>query len=491
MRAEIDRLRGEYALDERSARLVLDYVAAQLDGAGVISSDRTVLVERVDDPLGEPRLVVHSPFGGRVNGPWGLALAAALEERTQTEVEVLSNDEGILLRFPASDAAFPADLVATLGPAEARDRLLRGLPDSALFGAQFRQNAARALLLPGARPGRRSPFWLQRLRAKDLLQAVRRFEDFPLLVETYRDCLEDVMDLPHLEEVLAGIEQGEIQVVVRDSVVPSPVAQGLLMAFSGHYLYEWDTPKAERRPRELPVDTALLQDLLHDVDLSGLLRPQALLEVQERLQRTGSRSRARTADELQVVLQELGDLSPDEVRERAVTDPGPWLQQLADEGRALLYPIPAADPTGGDERPVERWIPAEYLPEYAVSFGAATGPATGGGPAAGLPQEAAADRDEARRLLLHRLLRHAGPLTREAIRARYAFPAEWLDAELERLVADRRLARGRFTPTENAPRPPSVGDDGRAARSTCTWASSNEPTGAPWASSAARSARSR
>ena len=223
-------LRDEHALDEASAHIVLDYVAGQLDRAGAISSDRTVLVETFEDALGDPRMVVHSPFGGRVNGPWGLVLAQALRERTGVEVEVQSSDDGILLRFPEADAEFPLDLVAGIGPAEARRRLLRELPESAVFGAQFRMNAARALLLPGLRAGKRTPFWLQRLRSRDLLQAVRGFDDFPLIAETYRDCLEDVMDLPHLEQVLDGIQTGTIEVVAFEALTPSPVAQSLLTA---------------------------------------------------------------------------------------------------------------------------------------------------------------------------------------------------------------------------------------------------------------------
>ena len=181
---ELAWLRDSYALDANSAWLALDYVAGQLDKVGAISSDRTIIVEAFDDPLGDPRMVIHSPFGGRVNGPWGLALAGALRERTGVDVEVQTNDDGILLRFPDADAEFPLDIVSGMGPAEARERILRELPDSAVFGARFRQNAARALLLPGLRGGKRTPFWLQRLRAKDLLQVVRQFEDFPVLAET-------------------------------------------------------------------------------------------------------------------------------------------------------------------------------------------------------------------------------------------------------------------------------------------------------------------
>ncbi len=308
---------GEYcALDGNSAWLVLDYVAAQLDKMGAISSDRTVIVEVFDDPLGDPRMVIHAPFGGQVNGPWGLALAGALRERTGVNVEVQTNDDGILLRFPDADAEFPLDIVSGMGPEEARERILRELPDSAVFGARFRQNAARSLLLPGLRGGKRTPFWLQRLRAKDLLQAVRGFDDFPIVAETYRDCLEDVMDLPHLEQVLDRIQEGEVQVLPVESLTPSPVAQSLLWDFVSIYMYEWDAPKAERQLQTLSVSRELLQDLLRDVDLGDLLRPEAVDDVRDRLQHTAPTAQARTAEELAVLIQEMGDLSSVEIAGR-------------------------------------------------------------------------------------------------------------------------------------------------------------------------------
>ncbi len=246
-------LAHDYALDPASVDTILDYVAAQVDKIGTVASDTTIILETFDDPLGDPRLVVHSSFGGKVNGAWALVLAARLRERIGVQVETQASDDGILLRFPDTDTEgladvdFPLDLLVGLGPDEARRRLLLELPHSAVFGAQFRQNAARALLLPGLHAGRRTPFWLQRLRARDLLQAVRGFPDFPILLETYRDCLEDVMDLPHLEQVLAALEQGEIQAVVAETLTPSPAAQSLMRDFISVYMYEGDAPKADRR----------------------------------------------------------------------------------------------------------------------------------------------------------------------------------------------------------------------------------------------------
>lgn len=422
-----------YALDSNSAWHVLFYVAGQLDKAGAISSDRTVLVEVFDDAMGDPRLVVHSPFGGRVNGPWGLALASMLRERSGINVEVQTNDDGILLRCPEAEAEFPLDLVSALGPAEARERILRELPDSAVFGAQFRQNAARALLLPGLRGGKRTPFWLQRLRAKDLLETVRRFDDFPIVAETYRDCLQDVLDLPHLEEVLSNIQTGDIQVILVESLTPSPVAQSLLWDFVSVYMYEWDTPRAERQLQTLTASRELLQDLLQGINLAELLRPEAIQEVHARLQHTSPIAQARTTEELAVLLQQLGDLTSVELAERAMVDPSGWIAQLAGSGRIVELAIPTSRGLA------RRWVAAEYTPEYEAAFRYQE-------TAEVSETSALLAGDEARRRILERWLAQAGPVTLPAITARYDFPADWLQSELDRLVTARHLASGRFTP---------------------------------------------
>ncbi|MCB0089321.1 MAG: hypothetical protein KDE54_15545, partial [Caldilineaceae bacterium] len=451
-------LRTDYALDDNSAWLVVDYVAGQLDHAGAISSDRAVLVELFDDPLGDPRMVVQAPFGGRVNGLWGLALAGALRERLGVEVEVQSSDEGILFRFPdsadyAEAADFPIEIVSQIGPQEARELILRELPNSAVFGAQFRQNAARALLLPSIGRGKRTPFWLQRLRAKDLLQIVREFEDFPIVAETYRDCLEEVMDLPHLEQVLAAIQAGTIQVAAFESAAPSPVAQGLMWRFTEFYMYEWDAPKAERQLQTLALNRDLLQDILQDVDLSDLLRSEAVQAVHERLQHTAPTSQARTMQELAALFQQLGDLSSSEVAMRTTADAAGWIAQLAGSGRIVQMEIPTA---AGSQT---RWVDAELAGEYAAAF--ALDPEGAPRTEQGIPRGAWNEQsspltgeagkrltsDEARRQILNRYLSQVGPVTVQAIRVRYDFPAEWLAAELQRQVEARQLVHGRFTPT--------------------------------------------
>lgn len=417
-------LRREYALDEASARNAVDYVRHQVEVLGAISSDRTIIAELFPDPVGDLRLVVHSPFGARVNSPWALALASAFRDLLGTQPEVMVGDDGILFRFLEADRPPPLEVVRQMGPVEARERLLAELPNSALFGAQFRVNAARALLLPAARGSqKRTPFWLQRLRAKDLLAVARDFEDFPIVAETYRDCLRDVLDLPHLEEVLGQVARGEIEVITAETVVPSPVASGLLFDLVAQYMYEWDQPKAERQMQALMVGREMLSQLLDEAALPDLLRPEALQEVETQLQHRADGSRARSADELATLFLALGDLSAAEVRARSDGDGNAWLAELAEQGRTVALEIQGQ----------ARHVLAEQEATYRTAFQSWRSPD---------------ERDAARRTVLRRLLATHGPLTRDWLLARYPWEPDWLDAALAAFVESGEIVRGRVSPAE-------------------------------------------
>src|SRR5581483_11472315 len=424
-------LQREYALDEKSARNLLDYVQSQLDVFGAISSDKTIIVETFQNAVGDPHLVIHSPFGGRVNGAWAVALTSVFTERVGVTPEVLTNDDGIIFRFPQTEQTpvneTPASIVKTMTAAEARERILRSLPDSAVFGAHFRMNAGRALLLTRPRAGKRTPFWLQRLKAKDLLAFVRHFDDFPILVETYRDVLSDVFDLPHLEQVLNRIASGEIQVLTHESVAPSPIAAGLMFNFVSTYLYEWDAPKAERRLQLLTVRRDALEEVLQGIDLSELLKPAAIQETVTQAQHTAQGYQARTVEELALVLRELGDLTTDELLARSAGNGRAWLQELDDARRVRELEIPTS--LGAQTR----WVVTELVGEYQTAFQFN-------------PLITSLDaRSNAWNDILTRYLRSAGPVTREQILERYAFEETWLDAALQKLVDDRHVARGHFT----------------------------------------------
>jgi ATP-dependent helicase Lhr and Lhr-like helicase len=434
----IDWLQGEHCLDLNSARSAISYVQHQVEVLGTISSDRTIVGELFPDPLGDLRLVIHSPFGSRVNSPWALALASAFREAMAPgpglqgpQPEVMVSDDGILFRFVDADCPPPLALIREMGPEEARERLLAELPHSALFGAQFRVNAARALLLPAAR-GRqkRTPFWLQRLRAKDLLAVVREFEDFPIVAETYRDCLRDVLDLTHLEEVLGSIQAGEVEVVTMETVVPSPVAASLLHDLIAQYMYEGDQPKAERQMQALMVGRDMLAQLLDEAALPDLLRPEAVREVDDRLQRRADGSRARSAEELATVFLALGDLTAEEATARTDGPALDWLRDLVGQGR--LVAVELAGQT--------RHVLAEHLESYRQAFGLAGW----GGPDVG------PEGDNARRAILRQVLSTHGPLTHGWLLARYPWDAAWLDAAMEALVENGEVVVGQI-----APSPPS------------------------------------
>jgi ATP-dependent Lhr-like helicase len=430
-------LREEYAMDDSSARNAILYVRHQWEVMGAISSDKTIIVETFSDALGDPRLAVHSCFGGRVNSAWALVLAQVLREQLKVQVETQVNDDGILFRFLEADREPPTDIVRLVGPEEARERLLLELPNAALFGAQFRMNAARALLLPGARGSHRTPFWLQRMRAKDLLAAVKGLADFPIVAETYRDCLNDVLDLPHLMDVLGAIGAGEIRVVEAETLVPSPVTGSLLFDFMAIQMYEGDLPKAERQMQALAVNRELLSQLLTEGTLPDLLRPEAFAAVEDELQHLAESYRARSMEELAVLLHDLGDLDAEEIAARALGEGRAWLLQLAAAGRAFQVEIP----TRAGIAP--RWIAAEDYRRYRDAFALAEQPPLPLPPALLEPHLAP---EEAREAILHVLTRTHGPLSREDLLARYELPSPWLEETLERLVETGYLVYGHLSP---------------------------------------------
>ena len=404
-------LRHECALDRNALVLVVTHVTRQLDAVGHIATDRTVVIESYEDELGVPRMVVHSPFGGRVNGPWGIALAGAIRGRLGVEAQVTPGDDGILIRFQDAEVEPPTALVARLSSGDARELLVRELPGSPVFGAQFRMNAARALLLPREQGGTRTPLWLSRLKAKDLLQAVQRFEDFPIVLETYRDCLRDVMDLQGLSETLEAIERGEITVVTHESARPSPLAAGLDHRFAMRYVYEYDQPRGETQLAALSLNRELLADLLQDGALADLLKPEAVTQAIAQAARTADGARARSAEELAQLLYEFGDLSEEEFGERAAEGApvSEWLTRLEEAGRAVKRVI------GGQER----WVSAEGVSDYLE---------LGHHPHA----------------VLRRYLAHAGPTGTAALAVRYGLPSDVVEESLRELREE--VVVGKVTP---------------------------------------------
>jgi ATP-dependent Lhr-like helicase len=345
----------EYHLDERAAVNLRDYVARQRRQAGCVPDDRTVLVESFVDPAGETGLAVLTPFGSKLHQALKLALQAQLRRRLGVSVACLYDDEAVLIRLPGTDEP-PLDLFRGLTGELAESLIREELPDSPLFGLRFRQNAGRALLMPRPDPGKRTPLWLQRLRAKDLLQVVRQVPDFPIVVETLRECLNDDLDLPGLRAFLNKIETGEVRVVMRQGQVPSPFLSEVLLKFTLTYLYEWDEPRRGDVPKGPGVDRGLIDSLLRPEDHARWLDPGAIGRVDDRLRGVGRPP--RTADEMAEWLRRVGDLTDSELA-------GPmmgFLSGLEAQGRATTIVLP------GTIEP-RRWVLIEEKPIYEAAFG--------------------------------------------------------------------------------------------------------------------------
>ena len=310
------RLREEAGLTERAAENLLAWVASQREALGEVPSDRLVVVESFLDEIGDWRVCLLSPYGSRVHAPWCIAVQARLEQRLGLAVDSMHTDDGIVFRLPEADA--PPELELFLpSPDEVEDLVVGKLADTALFAARFRENAARALLLPRRNPGQRTPLWAQRRRSADLLEVALRQRDFPLVLETFRECLQDVFDLPSLRRVLDGVRTRRIRAVSRTTRSASPFAAALLFPWVGGMVYDGDASPAEWRARALHLDPARLRELLGEDELRTLFTPEDLLALEDRLQRREPRRRARHEDMLHDLLLELGPLTRAELEERS------------------------------------------------------------------------------------------------------------------------------------------------------------------------------
>ncbi|WP_217914949.1 Lhr family helicase [Miltoncostaea marina] len=423
------RLRDDSSFDGRAARNLVAYLEDQAQATGTVPSDRAVVVERFRDEIGDWRLCVLTPFGARVHAPWALAVGARIRARTGQEAHTIWGDDGIAVHLPDADEA-PAPDIVTVPPDELEDLVLAELGGTALFGARFRENAARALLIPRRRPGQRTPLWQQRLKASSLLQVARNFGSFPVILETYRECLNDWFDLPALRGVLARIDSRELAVVEVETATASPFAGSLLFEYVASYMYEDDTPVAERRAQALSLNRDLLRELLGQEELRDLIDPGALETLEADLQGLSERARARGADGLHDLLRRIGDLSADEVRRR-VAEPsraGGLVDQLVAERRACRIHL------GGEERV----IAAEDAGRYRDGLGAM--------PPSGIPEAFLEPVPDALRGIVARFARSRGPFHGADLAARYRLPAGAVEPALADLEAEGVLVRGELRP---------------------------------------------
>ncbi len=428
-------LQRDYDLDERAARNLLAYLREQQSATRVLPSERTIVLERFRDEIGDWRLCILSPYGGRVHSAWGLALSARIRERYDLEADAIASDDGIVLHLPDIDADDADALggwesiseLVLLEPDEVEAAVTAELGGSALFGARFRENASRALLIPRAYPGRRTPLWQQRLKSQNLLEVARRYDDFPIVLETYRECLKDVLDVPGLQELLRGLSTREISLVEVDTQTASPFASSLLFDYVATYMYEGDTPNAERRAAALSLDRDLLRELLGQEELRELIDPDALARVEDDLQHRSEMMRATGRDGLHDVLRHVGDLNGAEVAERvfAGVDADGLLRELERERRVVRLRV-------GRE---ERWVAADEAGLYRDALGAM--------PPGGLPDAFLADVPDALRELVARYARTHGPFTHDELFVRYCIDTSSVLRELERSGG---LVRGELRP---------------------------------------------
>ena len=336
------RLRRDVGLDELAAENLVKYLEDQREATGAIPDDRTVVVERFRDELGDWRICILSPFGRRVHAPWGLAIEARLAERVGPGAQVLWSDDGIVIRLPEAEDRLPLEDLL-FEPEEIEEEVVRLLPGTALFASAFREASARALLLPRRRPGQRTALWQQRQRSADLLTAAAKHPTFPMLLETTRECLRDVFDVPALREVLGDLRSRKTKLVAVDTERASPFAQSLLFRWVAVYMYEGDAPLAERRAAALALDRDLLRELLGEEELRELLDPAALDQVELELQGLAEGRGARNADDVHDLLRSVGDLIFAEIAARTAQDPSAWTDQLLTDGRALTLRVAGED----------------------------------------------------------------------------------------------------------------------------------------------------
>jgi len=343
------RLRQRCGLDESAAANLLAYLEDQAEATGAVPDDRTVVVERFRDEIGDWRVCVLTPFGAQVHAPWGVALQARLREAWGTDVDLMWGDDGIVMRLPeAVDELVVDDLL--FDPDEVRDLVVSRLPETSMFASRFRECAARALLLPRRRPDQRTPLWQQRQRAADLLSVAAKYPSFPVLLETTRECLNDVFDLPALVELMADLRNRRVRVVAVDTAQASPFAQSLLFSWIAVYMYEGDAPLAERRAAALALDRDLLRDLLGAEELRELLDAGVIADLELELQRLVAGSQARDADEAHDLLRVLGPLTLDELVARTAPSAGSdtervsgWLRALVEQRRAIEVRLAGRD----------------------------------------------------------------------------------------------------------------------------------------------------
>ncbi|NYF57625.1 ATP-dependent Lhr-like helicase [Micromonospora purpureochromogenes] len=413
-------------LDDWAAGNLMAYLREQKAATRSLPDDRTVVVERFRDELGDWRLAVHSVLGARVNGPWALAIGRRLAERYGVDAQVMPSDDGIVVRLPDTAEEPPGADVVVFEPDEIAQLVEESVGTSALFASRFRECAARSLLLPRRDPRRRQPLWQQRQRAAQLLDVAREYADFPVTLEAARECLQDVFDQPALAELMRDLTARKVRLVEVETDRPSPFARSLLFGYVGAFLYEGDAPLAERRAAALALDSALLGELLGRVDLRELLDPAVLAETERQLRWLTEQRRPRDAEDVVELLRVVGDLSEAELAERGA--PLPWLTELEAARRVLRVRV------AGEER----WVVVEDAARLRDALGVAL--------PVGVAEAYLAPVVDPLGDLVARYARTHGPFAATTCAARFGLGVFVVEQALRRLAATGRVVSGEFAP---------------------------------------------
>ena len=423
-----ERLVTRFRLDELAATNLVAYLEEEREASGALPTDQTLVVQRFRDEIGDWRVVLLSPLGAKVHAPWAMAATQKLRDRFGTDVDVIWSDDGIAFRFPDSDEV-PSATELLLDPDEIEPLLTEHLADSAMFAARFREAAGRALLLPRRRPGQRTPLWLQRRKAADLLSVAKQFGSFPIILETYREILQDDFDISALRDVLSDVRSRKIRVAEIDVDTPSPFASSLLFAFVAAYLYEGDTPLAERRAAALTLDRELLRELLGEGELRELLDGDQLASLELELQRLPEDRQARGPDGIADLLRTLGPLSTADIDVRTRdTDVASAITELRD-GRRVIEVHMKGEP---------RWAAVEDAGRLRDALGIQPPP--------GVPHVFLETVDDPLGDVVARFARTHGPFTATDAATSLGLPVGVVTTALRRLDTQGRVVQGAFRP---------------------------------------------
>lgn len=427
-RADFDVRCAETGFDDFATDNLWQLLDEQRQSTGVVPTDTTLVVERFHDELGDWRLILHSPYGLRVHGPLALAVSRRLHERYGIDEKPTASDDGIIVRLPDTDEKPPGADIFVFEADEIEPLVTTEVGGSALFASRFRECAARALLLPRRNPGKRSPLWHQRQRASQLLDVARKYPDFPIVLETVRECLQDVYDVPALTDLMSRIAQRRVRLIDVETTTPSPFAASVLFGYVGAFMYEGDSPLAERRAAALSLDSVLLAELLGRVELRDLLDPEVLAATARQLQHLDPDRAARDAEGIADLLRLLGPLTADELADRCTTtEIGGWLEGLRTARRALTVTFAGAT----------WWVSIEDIGLLRDGVGVAV--------PVGVPLTFLESATDPLGELLGRYARTHGPFSTAEAAARFGLGLRVTADVLGRMAADGKLVRGEFS----------------------------------------------